>query len=114
MCIRDSTWTVKIRDGVSFTDGEKLTAKDVAFTYNTLKSTSSVNDFTMLDSVQAVDDTTVVFHKMCIRDRHCTAVVSYAFQLASVHRGVPGIGIKILCGSSPVLCEPDEHWRRCV
>ena len=56
------TWTVKIRDGVSFTDGEKLTAKDVAFTYNTLKSTSSVNDFTMLDSVQAVDDTTVVFH----------------------------------------------------
>ena len=56
------TWTVKIRDGVSFTDGEKLTAKDVAFTYNTLKSTSSVNDFTMLDSAEAVDDMTVVFH----------------------------------------------------
>lgn len=56
------TWTVKIRDGVSFTDGEKLTAKDVAFTYNTLRDTSSVNDFTMLDSVQAVDDMTVVFH----------------------------------------------------
>ena len=56
------TWTVKIRDGVSFTDGEKLTAKDVAFTYNTLRDTSSVNDFTMLDSAEAVDDTTVVFH----------------------------------------------------
>lgn len=56
------TWTVKIRDGVSFTDGEKLTAKDVAFTYNTLRDTSSVNDFTMLDSAEAVDDMTVVFH----------------------------------------------------
>ncbi len=33
------TWTVKIRDGVSFTDGEKLTAEDVAFTYNTLRRT---------------------------------------------------------------------------
>ena len=29
------TWTVTIRDGVFFTDGEELTAEDVAFTYNT-------------------------------------------------------------------------------
>ena len=28
------TWTVKIRDDVKFTDGEPLTAEDVAFTYN--------------------------------------------------------------------------------
>lgn len=56
------TWTVKIRDDASFTDGEKLTAADVAFTYNTLRDTSSVNDFTMLDRAEAVDDTTVRFY----------------------------------------------------
>ena len=56
------TWTVTIRDDVSFTDGEPLTAEDVAFTYNTVKASSSVNDFTMLDNAEAVDDTTVVFH----------------------------------------------------
>lgn len=56
------TWTVKIRDDVSFTDGEPLTAEDVAFTYNTVKEASSVNDFTMLDYAEAVDDTTVIFH----------------------------------------------------
>ena len=56
------TWTVKIRDDVKFTDGEPLTASDVAFTYNTVKAASSVNDFTMLDNAEAVDDTTVVFH----------------------------------------------------
>ncbi len=56
------TWTVKIRNDVSFTDGEKLTAQDVAFTYNTLRDTSSVNDFTMLERAEALDDTTVVFH----------------------------------------------------
>ena len=28
------TWTVSIRDDVKFTDGEPLTASDVAFTYN--------------------------------------------------------------------------------
>lgn len=56
------TWTVIIRDDVKFSDGEKLTAKDVAFTYNTLRDASSVNDFTMLAEAEAVDDTTVVFH----------------------------------------------------
>ncbi len=56
------TWTVKIRDDAVFTDGEPLHASDVAFTYNTVKETSSVNDFTMLDYAESVDDTTVLFH----------------------------------------------------
>ena len=56
------TWTVTIRDDAYFTDGEQLTAADVSFTYNTVKATSSVNDFTMLDHAEATDDTTVVFH----------------------------------------------------
>lgn len=56
------TWQVTIRNDVKFTDGEPLTAGDVAFTYNTVKETSSVNDFTMLDHAEAADDTTVIFH----------------------------------------------------
>lgn len=56
------TWTVTIRDDVAFTDGEPLTAKDVAFTYNHCKEKSTVNDFTMLDKAVAVDDKTVEFH----------------------------------------------------
>lgn len=56
------TWTVKIRDDAVFTDGEALTAEDVAFTYNKVKETSSVNDFTMLDHAEAIDQNTVVFH----------------------------------------------------
>ena len=60
-CSEDKlTWTVKIRDDVKFTDGEPLTAQDVAFTYNTCRDESTVNDFTMLK--EAVDDTTVEFH----------------------------------------------------
>lgn len=57
-------WTVKIRDDVFFTDGEKLTAQDVAFTYNTVKAESSVNDFTMLDRAEAADDLTVKFRML--------------------------------------------------
>ena len=56
------TWTVKIRDDVKFTDGEPLTAEDVAFTYNNCRDNSSVNDFSMLKEAVAVDDTTIEFH----------------------------------------------------
>ena len=56
------TWTVTIREDAVFTDGEPLTARDVAFTYNTVKTSSSVNDFTMLDYAEAADETTAVFH----------------------------------------------------
>ena len=62
-CSEDKlTWTVKIREDVKFTDGEPLTAQDVAFTYNTCRDESTVNDFTMLKEAVAVDDTTVEFH----------------------------------------------------
>lgn len=55
------TWKVEIRDDVYFSDGEKLTAEDVAFTYNTLREGSSVNDFTMLERAEAADEYTVLF-----------------------------------------------------
>lgn len=55
-------WTVSIREDVFFTDGEPLTAGDVAFTYNLCAKESSVNDFTMLEEAVAVDDFTVEFH----------------------------------------------------
>ncbi len=55
-------WTVSIREDAFFTDGEKVTAEDVAFTYNTCKQNSSVNDFTMLHHAEAIDKETVVFY----------------------------------------------------
>lgn len=56
------TWTVLIRDDVKFTDGEPLTAGDVAFTYNHCRDNSTVSDFSMLEEAVAVDETTVEFH----------------------------------------------------
>lgn len=57
------TWTFTIRDDVICHDGKKLTAKDVAFTYNKTKENGiSTIDLTLLDKAEAIDDTTVVFH----------------------------------------------------
>lgn len=55
------TWTVTIRDDALFTDGSKVTAGDVAFTYSTAKESGSDIDLTMIDKINVVNDTTVEF-----------------------------------------------------
>ena len=59
------TWTFEIREGVEWSDGEPLTAGDIAYTYNRIidGGPEAVNWSTYLTSVEAVtapDDTTVV------------------------------------------------------
>ena len=56
------TWTFKIRDDVKFTDGQPLTAKDVAFTYRQALKQAIEADLSMLDRVEASDPDTVIFH----------------------------------------------------
>ena len=55
-------WTVKIRSDVKFHDGEPLTAKDVAFTFNTAADASGSVDLSVLEKATAVDDYTVEFN----------------------------------------------------
>lgn len=54
-------WTVKIRNDVKFHDGTPLTAKDVAFTYNTAANASGGVDLSVLEKATATDDYTVEF-----------------------------------------------------
>lgn len=63
-CSEDGlTWTFDIRDDVKFTDGEPLTARDVAFTINGINSNDAAQaDLSMIDEAVAVSDTRVEFH----------------------------------------------------
>ena len=58
------TWTVHIRPGVKWQDGQPLTAADVAFTYNLIidnQLTSYLQAVKDIKHAEAVDDTTVRF-----------------------------------------------------
>lgn len=54
-------YTYILRDGVKFSDGSELTAKDVAFTYLTARDSGSDIDLSMLESAIALDSQTVEF-----------------------------------------------------
>ena len=53
------TWTATIRDDAAFSDGEPLTAADVAYTFNQAAESGGLTDVTVLDEAVAIDDTTV-------------------------------------------------------
>ena len=59
------TWTYTIREGVQWSDGEPLTARDVAYSFNRVmdgryEQTNFGNYVSSLTSVEATDDRTVV------------------------------------------------------
>jgi peptide/nickel transport system substrate-binding protein len=59
------TWTYNLRDGVTFHDGEPLTADDVAYTFNrimngTVEKTNYGSYVRGIEKVTATDDLTVV------------------------------------------------------
>jgi len=62
------TYTFKIRQGVKWHDGSKLTAQDVATSWNMIVfppkgvTSARVSYYEMIDKIEAPDDATVVFH----------------------------------------------------
>ncbi|TCL79747.1 MULTISPECIES: ABC transporter substrate-binding protein [unclassified Curtobacterium] len=60
-----TTWTFTLRDDAEFSDGSPVTADDVVYTYETAMKDPESNlggYMTAIDSLEATDDTTVVFH----------------------------------------------------
>ena len=53
------TWTVTIRDDAVFSDGEPLTASDVAYTFNQAAESGGLTDVTVLEEAVSIDDTTL-------------------------------------------------------
>ena len=64
LCSNDGlTWTFTLRDDVVFSDGEPLTASDVAFTLNEAASSATFEaDLTMVERAVAASDTVVELH----------------------------------------------------
>ena len=58
-------YTIRLREGVKFHNGEDMTAEDVAYSYNYIRDPENgspgAGDFAIIESVEAVDQATVRF-----------------------------------------------------
>lgn len=55
-------WTFVIRDDAYYSNGEKVLASDVEFTYEAVRDGGTSLDLSNIKDAETVDDTTVVFH----------------------------------------------------
>lgn len=69
------TLTFYLRKDAYFTDGEQVTADDVVFTFESAKESASIVDFTVLDSISAIDPYTV---EMKLKEPQSTFIYSIA------------------------------------
>ncbi|MEW6291327.1 MAG: ABC transporter substrate-binding protein [Thermodesulfobacteriota bacterium] len=92
------TWTVTIRPDVVFSDGSQLSARDVAYTFNTAASAGGVLDLANLDKAEAVDDITVQLH---LKQPDIT-IIHYLITLGIVPEKLHGPGY----GRNPVGSGP--------
>ncbi|AKB36870.1 Dipeptide-binding ABC transporter, periplasmic substrate-binding component [Methanosarcina siciliae C2J] len=92
------TWTVNVRDDVKFSDGEKLTASDVAFTFNTAVGSNSELDMSNLESARVINDTAVEFKlkepqsSFIWRLRYVGIVPEHAYEKETYGRNPVGSG----------------------
>ncbi|MBP3041154.1 peptide-binding protein [Bacillaceae bacterium Marseille-Q3522] len=87
------TYTVKIRDGVTFHDGEPLTADDVVFTYNIPLNEAydgpRKSSFTSIVTVEKVDDLTVKFTLKQKDAQFLPTALSYGILPEHILKDVP-------------------------
>lgn len=100
-------WTFRIRDDVRFTDGEPLTAHDVAFTINGIvKGDGSEADLSMVERAEAVDDTTCVL--TMARPNNALLYTLAVVGIVPEHAYGPGYGEHPIGSGRYML----EEWKR--
>jgi peptide/nickel transport system substrate-binding protein len=87
------TYTVKLKEGIKFHDGEPLTADDVVFTYSIPLSDDydgpRKSNFEALDRVEKVDDLTVKFHMKRVDAQFQTVGMGYGILPEHILKDVP-------------------------
>lgn len=79
------TWTVDIRTDAVFSDGQPVTAEDVAYTFNTAAQQGGLTDVTALERATAVDQDTVEMRLVEPRSTFVNRLVSLGIVPEHAH-----------------------------
>lgn len=124
-----TTWTVKLRDGVTFSDGSAFDSEDVAATYRAIVDPASASEvvdaFRMIEDIETPDESTVVFHLDEPTPTFVSRLTLGILPSESIEQGTPaadwkvnsqpvGTGayvLKSLNADTAVMEARDDYWR---
>lgn len=126
----DSTeWTVKLREGVTFSDGSTFDAGDVAATYRAIVDPDSASEvvdaFRMIEDIETPDESTVVFHLAEPTPSFASRLTLGILPSEAIEKGTPaadwavnsepvGTGayvLESLTADTAVMKARDDYWR---
>jgi peptide/nickel transport system substrate-binding protein len=113
----DLTLTMKLKTGITFHDGEAFTAASVVTHFTRMLDPESASpqafNYATIDSVEAIDDTTVVFHFNTVDPVMITKLAGYgAYITPAVGSTKEGFGTATTTGTGPyrvVEYVKDDH-----
>lgn len=107
------TWTVTLRDGVNFHNGEVMKAKDVKASYERWSKFSSTGKDVAkrLESVETPDEQTLAFHFTKSFGSFLSAISALAIYPASVVEKSPETELSELVGTGPYKLESHDPGR---
>ncbi len=108
-----TVWTINLRKDVRFSDGKPLTAKDVAFTFNTAATSGGKVDLSYLKRADVVGDYTV---SLSLKHRRSTFInILVSLGIVPEHQYNPGTYARNPLGSGPyTLIRWDEGQQMVV
>lgn len=123
--VDDLTYRVTIYDNVHDTAGNPVTASDVAFSYNTGKESGNLPKLSSIESVTAVDDTTVDFvftQELAVGEleglwMECPIVTQAAYEASSDQMATTPVGTtaykitEFTPGSEIVMERCEDYWQ---
>ncbi|GAA1854756.1 ABC transporter substrate-binding protein [Brevibacterium marinum] len=124
-----TTWTVKLREGVSFSDDSAFDSTDVAATYRAIVDPDSASEvvdaFRMIEDIDTPDESTVVFHLAEPTPTFASRLTLGILPSEAIEEGTPaadwkvnsepvGTGayrLKSLTSDTAVMEARDDYWR---
>ena len=107
----DLTYTFTLREGVTFHNGQPLTAADVKYTFDRIKDEATASpraaQFTSVDAIEAVDDRTVTFR---LSEPYGPFLATLSSGFASIVPNDPSLDLQAtMVGTGPFMLESWEQ-----
>lgn len=109
------TWEVKVRDDAKFSNGEKVTVDDIAYSYDAARTNKDSNvDLTMIDKIEKVNDSTLNFKLKAPQSTFIDKLMEIGIVPKDLHEKDPKAYAQNPVGSGPYIMKQWDKGQQVI